>query len=218
MKDLSGQRFGRLVAVKPFGKNKYGNILWLCKCDCGNEHIVSSGKLVQGKSKSCGCYRKENSTKLLEKHGITTGGKPRTFIIWSGMKARCYNLKSTSYKSYGGRGIRICDEWLGKNGFKNFHEWAMANGYKEDFEIDRINGNGNYEPSNCQWIPKHENRTKQRNAKYFEVNGKTLNISQWCRELGISRSLAYKNLALGEKSFTNFLEERLSQVKGKYIL
>lgn len=209
MKDLTGQRFGRLVAIKTNGKNKYGNVMWLCHCDCGNEHIVTSGKLIQGKSKSCGCYRKENSAKLLEKHGITKGGKPRTFIIWNGMKARCYNPKSKSYKSYGGRGIRICDEWLGENGFRNFHEWAFKNGYSDTLEIDRINNDGNYEPSNCQWISKNENRMKQRKMRYFDVNGKRLNVSQWRRELGISKSVAYKRLNHGEESFLELLKEKL---------
>lgn len=73
MKDLSNQRFGRLVAIKPCGKNKYRNVLWLCRCDCGKEHIVPSGKLLQGKSKSCGCYAHDLHVAQLEKHGITTG-------------------------------------------------------------------------------------------------------------------------------------------------
>jgi len=159
IKDLSGIRFGRQIAIEPVGKNKYRNILWLCKCDCGNEHVVPSGKLIQGKSKSCGCVRRENSTKMLEKHGITTGGKPRTFIIWNGMKARCFNKKSISFKSYGARGITVCNEWLK---FENFHNWAINNGYLDTLEIDRINPDGNYEPDNCRFVTPHYNRTHQR--------------------------------------------------------
>ena len=215
MKDISNMRFGRQIAVKPVSKNKYGNILWLCKCDCGNEHIVSSGKLVQRKSMSCGCLKSEKSRERLEKHGITSGGKPRTLIIWNGMKARCYNPKSISYKSYGARGIRICDEWLGEQGFENFHNWAMANGYNDEFQIDRIDNNGNYEPLNCQWIPAHQNRTKQRKARYFELYGLRLNVSQWCRKLEISKSTAYKLLNESDEQFINFIKHKM--INNKFL-
>lgn len=211
MRDLTGQRFGRLVAISVSGKNKYGNLIWLCECDCGNKHNVPSGKLVQGKSKSCGCLARETHTRLLERHGITTGGKPRTFIIWNGMKARCYNPNATSYKSYGARGISICDEWLGENGFENFHNWAISNGYDDGLEIDRIDNDGNYEPDNCQWVTKHENRMKQRNMRYFEVNGIRLNISQWCRLLNISKSTAYKRLNNSEECFIELLKKRIEK-------
>ena len=208
MKDLTRKRFGRLVALKPVGKNTYGNYLWLCKCDCGNEHIVASGKLVQEKTKSCGCYSKEIHIKSLEKHGITTGGKPRTFIIWNGMKARCYNQKSISYKSYGARGIKVCDEWLGEKGFENFHNWSIKNGYKEEFELDRIDNDGNYEPNNCRWISRQENREKQRNTRYFEIDGEKHSISKWCKILGISKSTAYKRVRISEKEFIEFITKR----------
>lgn len=194
-KDLTGKRFGRQIAIKQVGINKYGNYLWLCKCDCGKEHIVPSGKLVQGKSTSCGCYALEVKTKSLEKHGITTGGKPRTFIIWNGMKARCNNPKSTSYKSYGGRGIKICDEWMA---FENFHNWAIINGYSDGLTIDRIDNNGNYEPCNCRWISATENKKNQRKTRYITIEGETKSISEWCKSLHLSKSTFYKNLNNGE--------------------
>lgn len=81
MKDLTNQRFGRQIAVMPCGKNKYGNMLWLCKCDCGAEHIVASGKLIQGKSKSCGCYKRDICTEQLKKHGITRVHQRKTRFI-----------------------------------------------------------------------------------------------------------------------------------------
>ena len=130
MRDLTGQKFGRLTAIKPVGSNKYGNKLWQCECECGKLHVAASGKLVQGKVRSCGCLAYEIRVKQLEKHGITTGGKkPRTLTIWAGMKARCYYTKSTSYKNYGARGITVCEEWLN---FENFHNWVMSNGYSDD--------------------------------------------------------------------------------------
>ena len=201
MKDLTGQRFGRQVAIKPVGINKYRNYLWLCKCDCGNEHIVASGKLVQGKSRSCGCLANDMHIKQLEKHGITTGGKPRTFNIWNGMKARCLNPKSISFKNYGGRGILICDEWLL---FENFHNWAMASGYDDELTIDRINNDGNYEPSNCRWENAKINISKQRKTRYIEVYGITKNVTQWCKLFKVSRATAYKYLNESEDIFIEF--------------
>lgn len=213
MRDLTGQRFGRLVALEVSGRNKYGNLMWLCKCDCGNMHTVPSGKLIQGKSKSCGCYAKEVHAKSLEKHGITTGGKPRTFTIWCGMKARCLDPKAISYKSYGARGITVCQEWLGEQGFENFHNWAIANGYTDELTIDRIDNNGNYEPNNCRWVEAKENRKKQRNVHYVEAYSLKLSVSDWCRKVNMSKSTAYKYLNRSENDFKKMLGRRLEKDK-----
>ena len=144
--------------------------------------------------------------KSLEKHGITTGGKPRTFVIWNGMKLRCFNPKSNSYKSYGGRGVTVCDEWLV---FENFHKWAISNGYQDDLEIDRIDVNGNYEPSNCRWVTKSFNRSHQRHSRFFEVCGKNLNISQWCRFLKTNKTTAYKYLHISEDAFVEWIKTKM---------
>lgn len=202
MDNLAGKKFGRLQVVKRAGVTKWGNVNWLCKCDCGNEHIAAADKLKKGKVKSCGCYKKEMSIRQLEKHGITTGGKPRTLVIWNGIKARCLNPNSISYKSYGARGIRICDEWLQ---FENFHNWAIENGYQESLTIDRINNDGNYEPSNCQWVNPEVNKRKQRNVRSISIQGETKSVSQWCKDLKISKSTAYKYLNKSEKDFVDYV-------------
>lgn len=205
MKDLTNIRFGRLVATKPVGKTKDGNVRWLCKCDCGSETVVTGGHLIQRHTLSCGCLRNDSRTFSLYKHGFTMGGKPRTFVIWCGMKARCYTKSNISYKSYGAKGVSICNEWLGEHGFENFHKWAVSNGYKDGLEIDRINTHGNYEPSNCQWVTKAENQRKQRNTRFFEVNGINKNINEWCKFLRISKATAYKKLKESEKAFVDYL-------------
>lgn len=184
-KDLTGKRFGRLVAVEKVGCNKHGNLRWLCRCDCGNEKIVTSGKLIQQRTRSCGCYAKEVRTKSLEKHGITTGGKPRTLTIWNGMKARCFNPKSPSYKNYGGRGITICNEWLS---FENFHNWSIENGYAEGLQIDRIDNDGNYEPSNCRWVSRKDNMKNTSRCHFVQIHGEKKTITEWIELTGISRS------------------------------
>lgn len=200
VRDLTGKHFGLLTAIEPVGKNKWGNLLWKCKCQCGNEVVIPSEKLVQGRKRDCGCMETENRSRAASKHGITAGGKPRTFIIWNGMKSRCNNPKSISYKNYGARGIRVCDEWMA---FINFHNWAIANGYADGLEIDRIDNNGNYCPSNCHWVTRSENRKKTRNTHYITMAGETHNVSEWCEILHISKATAYRYLNEGQIYFIN---------------
>lgn len=201
MRDLTNQRFGRQIAIKCVGVNKWRNAMWLCLCDCGKEHIVSSGKLVQGKSMSCGCLANDLHIQQFQKHGITTGGKPRTFIIWCGMKARCYNEKAISFKAYGGRGVKMCAEWLT---FENFHNWALGNGYADGLQIDRIDNGGNYCPENCQWISQIQNLKKHSLIRHIEICGQTKCVSEWCRVLHIPKSTAYKYLNESEESFITY--------------
>ena len=208
LRDLTDQKFGRLTAIRHVGVNKYRNCLWLCKCDCGQFHTVAEGKLVQGKSRSCGCLKKENGIKQLEKHGITTGGKPRTFIIWNGMKARCYNPKSVSYKNYGAKGIKICDEWMS---FENFHRWAVNNGYADNSQIDRIDNSQGYCPENCRWVTVTENMRNQSKTRNITVYGITLPISVWCKELHAGKGTAYKHL----NTIEEWIKSRIDSGKGQ---
>lgn len=180
MKDLTGIRFGYQVAISFQGYNKHKTALWLCKCDCGNEHVVSSDKLLNGKSKSCGCYRKRLIIERSTTHGLLKGGKPRLFIIWNGMKARCMNPQNNNFNAYGKRGISVCAEW---EVFSNFYNWAISSGYSDGLTIDRIDNDGNYEPSNCRWVTAHDNKVKQR--KTIFILGKSL--SENARVLGIGR-------------------------------
>jgi hypothetical protein len=147
--DLTGQRFGKLVVESRHPENtKHGNRRWICRCDCGGEVTVSGGNLNNRHSISCGCVRRP--------HG---GFGTALHNVWCGIKKRCLNSNNHGYKDYGGRGIRICSEWLE---FIPFRDWALANGYQKGLQIDRIDVNGNYEPSNCRFVTATVNNQNKR--------------------------------------------------------
>lgn len=160
MTHLEGKRFGKLVAIRPTEKPigvKDAHRYWLCQCDCGNTTVVSSSNLGIG-TFSCGCGKRESKAKT---HGCASHREyHRLYHIWNGIKFRCYNQKSKDFKNYGMRGIKMCDEWL--RDFPTFQAWAMLNGYSEDLSIDRIDVNGNYEPSNCRWATIAEQNKNKR--------------------------------------------------------
>ena len=162
-KDLSGQKIGRwtvLLKCSNQMQKKTGNILWLCRCECGTERIVASNNLSNGKTKSCGCYADEIK-RLRIKHGLTRRGFKKTleYNSWASMIQRCTKPTNHKWKDYGGRGITVCTRW--RNSFIKFLE-DMGRRPTPMHSIDRINNNGNYEPNNCRWATPKEQRTNQR--------------------------------------------------------
>lgn len=177
--DLIGQRFDRLLVIK-YAYTKNNRSYWLCKCDCGNEVCVRGSSLTTCNTKSCGCYNLEVATKQLFMHGMK---HTRFYNIWCGMKARCYNQNNPKYRIYGARGITVCDRW--KDSFIVFKEDMYESYLKhcDEFEeknttLDRIDVNGNYEPSNCRWATWKEQRVNQRGRKCYEFSGKSYNIHE----------------------------------------
>lgn len=160
MRDLYSHKFGRLVALYPMTRRaKSKQVIWMCRCDCGNLIEVLSDNLSKGNTKSCGCLKKEIDKQINITHGDTANGKmPRIYVIWTSMKARCSSPKIHNYKSYGGRGISVCNEW--RDNYVAFRDWAMANGYANNLTIDRIDSAGNYTPDNCQWLTNSDNAKK----------------------------------------------------------
>lgn len=185
---IIGERFGRLVVVGYHHSNKYKSTWWLCKCDCGNEKIVYRGSLTSGDIISCGCYREEHKNEYGKKHGLV---KTPLYSVWSGMIQRCTNTKANNYGRYGKRGIKICSEW--RSNFKAFYEWAMFNGYSAGLTIDRIDTNGDYEPSNCRWVDRKTQQNNRRNNHHFTYNGVTHTIAEWSKLLNVNpETLRYR--------------------------
>lgn len=189
-KDLSGKRFGRLVAVSRTENSKSNQTQWLCKCDCGETVIVRSSSLLNGHTKSCGCYSNEIRRVNTDQ---TTHGKSNTrlYRIWAGIKARCTNPHVKIYPHYGGRGIALCSEWLS---FDEFYRWSMGNGNRDDLSIDRVDVNGNYTPDNCRWVDHITQMNNTRRNCYYEFDGKRMTITQIERIVGLPKGLLTQRL------------------------
>lgn len=164
----------------------------LAKCSCGKVKEIYYKHIKSGASKSCGHNQKERMRDIGKRNCKYTNSnvsKTRLYQIWSNMKKRCMDKNNQAYSRYGGRGISICSEWL--NDFMVFNKWALKNGYRDDLTIDRINVNGNYEPSNCKWSTYKEqanNRRKEITSRYLTYKGKTQTVIEWCKEYNINYS------------------------------
>lgn len=174
---IIGQTFGRLTVLKIHHKKqrynkktgtKNGNeYFYLCQCTCGNLTVVSGILLRNSTTRSCGCLAHDVLMERNTKHNLTNS---RIHTIWAGMKRRCYNKNDKCYKDYGKRGISVCSEW--KKDFLSFYNWAISNGYSDNLSIDRIDNNGNYEPSNCKWSTNVEQANNRRTTSYIIHNNK----------------------------------------------
>ena len=189
-----GDRFGRLVVIsesgchiKPSGQKLKK---WLCLCDCGNKHVVIGNKLKGGLTKSCGCFRKEVMSQGPNRsHGMN---KTPAYEIWCGMIKRCFNKKSNNYDIYGGRGISVCDEWLK---FENFYR--DIGDRPGNASIDRIDNNGNYEPSNCRWATSKEQARNTRSNRIIEFKGESKCLSEWSELFGVKVATLWNRINQG---------------------
>ena len=184
-----GQKIARLTLTKEIPACRGRS--WECICDCGNKLIVKESSLREGIVKSCGCLKKD-----YKKIGNVVHGLYQTRInkIHQGMKSRCYSKTFFAYKDYGGRGIKICDEWLGTSGLINFYNWAINNGYQDNLSIDRIDNNSDYSPQNCRWATPLQQQNNTRTNRLIEYNGETLTMSQASRKFNLNVHTLYNRL------------------------
>ena len=174
-----GKTYNCLTIQNVYRKGKY--VYALCKCSCGNQKEILLDNIVREKQKSCGCLAKYLLKQGLRlKHGLS---KHPLHNTWDKIKARCYNSKDGAYIYYGGRGIKMCDEW--KNSFKNFYDWAINNGYNKNLSIDRINNNSNYCPDNCRWTTAKEQANNRRSNHLITYKNRTQNILAWSKEKNV---------------------------------
>ena len=174
-----GAKFGKLTVIEKLGQDKHGRRIWLCQCECGNIKPIVSCSLTNGLTKSCGCSRS------------VTEEEKALAIIFHNIEKRCYYPYAHGYANYGGRGITICKEW--ERNMPAFREWALNNGYKLGLSIDRIDPDGNYEPSNCRWVTLQDQLWNKRNTVRITYNGETHTLKEWSEKTGIpSHTIKYR--------------------------
>ena len=186
--DLTGKKFGKLevIGVHDTGSRK---TYYVCQCDCGDIKVVRADALISGATKSCGCIKKEqDKINLSANHKHKMSGT-RIYETWQDMKRRCYNKQNARYDRYGGRGITVCDEWL--NNFQSFYDWAISNGYSDDLTIDRIDNDGNYEPSNCRWSTAKEQCNNRGSNINITIGNATKSLMRWCEIFNVDYKKVY---------------------------
>lgn len=209
--DIVGKRFGNYTVLAR-AKNRYGKAYLLCECDCGTVKEVMAQSLYEGRVVSCGCHKNKQCGDNFRTHGLS---KTRLYHVWEKMRARCYCETDDKYTIYGGRGIKMCDEW--DNDFRAFHDWAYANGYDEtapkgECTIDRIDVNGDYEPSNCRFINNLEQSYNKRNTIKIAYEGEEHTIKEWSEITGLSCALIRDRYKKG-KSSSEILDTKIGRQK-----
>lgn len=170
-KDMSGLRFTRLTVISQAESDRNGNARWHCQCDCGTKTITSGFTLRNGEAKSCGCLTTEQMVERNTKHSLA--GTPE-YMTWAYLIQRCTNPNSTHYHNYGGRGIRVSEEWV--TSFEAFYA-HIGPRPSAKHSIDRINNEGHYEPGNVRWATKREQNTNRRNNRYVTYKGKRVALA-----------------------------------------
>ena len=210
-KEMIGKKFERLTVIEEIGRNNSRAIIWRCKCDCGAETKATTSQLKSGAIKSCGCYQRDILSGKSTSHGMS---RTRIYRIWQDAKTRCNNPNTPYYFKYGGRGIKLTEQW---NDFEPFMKWALANGYQDNLTLDRIDVNGNYEPDNCRWITNREQQFNKRTNHYLAFDGKTQTITQWAEELNMNPKTLQARIMdyhwLTEKALTTPVKARIRREK-----
>lgn len=194
--DLVGRRFGRLVVLRRAVNRKNHQARWYCRCECGDFSIVSGYRLRSGRTKSCGCWKRDTASIVyteIGKRKMKHGKEPiRLYRIWRNMKQRCFNPADAYFDSYGGRGITVCDEW--KSNFIVFRDWSFSHGYTETLTIDRIDNDGDYTPENCRWVTCIEQANNRRSTRLISHNGEIHSVTEWARIYHLPAHVLFQRL------------------------
>ena len=192
---LLGQKYGKLTIIGFQRKISSRGWDWVVQCECGTQKVVSPSDVKSGKTKSCGCLLRETSAQRMTKfkHGVKEN--KRLYGIYNGIKRRCYSLNEPRYKDYGGRGIRMCDEWKDRaKGFDQFVSWSLSHGYSENMTIDRIDVDGNYTPENCRWVTLQEQNGNKRQTHWVDYQGEHIQLYKLCQRLNLSYDLMHDRI------------------------
>ena len=184
---LIGKKFNMLTIISYIKKGKYNHTYFVCKCDCGNTTEIRANHLLNDNQYSCGCIRTKYKNSIIG---------TAIYNTWNRMIHRCYDVKNQKYKRYGKRGIKVCDEW--KNNYDNFYKWAINNDFQIGLSIDRIDNNGNYEPSNCQWATRKQQMNNTSRNRYITYNNETHTLAEWCEISGVKYGTASSRLHRGK--------------------
>lgn len=215
--DLTGQRFGMVTVTGFAGRDRNGKPVFDCVCDCGKTCQIRGSSLIEGDTKSCGCYRAIKSREIHVTHGDC--GKlsqyNHLYLIWKHMLNRCYSPDGDGYNLYGGRGVTVCDEW---HDWGHFKEWAIRSGWKEGLSIDRIDVNGNYFPDNCRWTDMRGQSNNKRNNLLLSYMGATKTVAEWSRVTGIPYQRVWKGFHEGkspEEIFKDIPDDVMFELIGR---
>lgn len=181
-KDITGQRFGRLIALNPL-RSLHGKVRWLFRCDCGRHHEAVGTSVTSGDTVSCGCHRRRR------------GGQSnrKVYHAWYNMHQRCSNPQDKSFEHYGGRGIRVCDRW------QSFDAFLEDMGHPAKGEsLDRIDVNGDYTPSNCRWATPRVQANNRTNNRVITFQAQSLTLTQWADRLGLTVDCLWRRLHSGK--------------------
>jgi len=207
MENVSGQRFNRLIALYPVENPQHRGIKWKFKCDCGNYTYNLIGNVKRGRVQSCGCLHMEKISQTnYKKHGMY---KTSVYSSWSSMKSRCYDKNNSSYKNYGGRGIKVLDRW---RKFENFYK-DMGDKPKGK-TLDRIDNDGDYKPENCRWATWKQQANNRRSCHFITINGIKKTIKDWSKYLNVNRRNIYRKFGEGwsdQKTIKHFIRLRGEQ-------
>lgn len=206
-KDYAGQKFNRWTMIS-FSHREGPRTHWLCRCDCGTEKIVNVGNVRSGGSASCGCLQRETTSDVMATHRLSQSPMYRS---WSSMKSRCLNPNNYDYKWYGGRGITVCEQWMD---FKNFLA-DMQPSWRKGLTIDRINADGNYEPSNCRWATLKVQQRNRTNTAHIDTPDGRMSIAEFAERCGLPWGIAKNVVSNGvAQAIFNAFSAALSNSRG----